>query len=127
MPDRQFIGESVESVIRDAAKYVKPSRDLRPRTIEAARTHCQDIRAEQKLGALVLAVMLLLFVSTPMLHFVDLLRARGQMPTANDVEQLAIEYSDRREIGSNFGLSEAFTELRRFQASRLGQSVRDLR
>lgn len=119
-------GPSIESLISDAAHYIQPSQDLRPRTIEAAKDRCTELHAEQQLGLVVLAVMLLLLISSPLLQYVDLVRARAKMPTTQEVEELAIEYSGQREIGSHFGMIEAFSELRRLQADRLGNTSREL-
>jgi len=112
---------AIERLIQSAAHFVQPSRDLRPRTVQAARECYRDQRAEQKLGGFVLAVMLVLLVSSPALQYVDALRRQAGSPTASEMERMAIEYSENREVGAHFGLTEAFTELRHFQAGRLGQ------
>ncbi|MEM1067434.1 MAG: hypothetical protein AAGG48_00180 [Planctomycetota bacterium] len=119
--------DSVERLVASAAHTIQPSRDLRPRTIEAARSHCGDLRAEQKLGSLVFGVVLLLMVSSPLLNYVEWIRSSKQTPSSSDMERIAIEYSDQREIGVHFGLSEAFSELREIQADRLGQPKKNLR
>ena len=124
-PNAKF--RAVEQIVRGAAHCVRPSPDLRPRTIEAARSHCQDRRAEQKLGAFMLAVMILLLAGSPLMQLAHSIRARSKMPSTQDVEQRAIEYADRRDVGKNFGLIEAFDELRRLQADRLGKPAQQLR
>lgn len=127
MRDRHSAFGRLERLILSAANFVQPSYDLRPRTVEAAREYCRDKRAEQRLGGFVLAVMLVLIISSPAMQYVDVLRTQSTGPSATEMEQIAIEYSERREIGSHFGLSEAFSQLRQFQADRLGNSIYKLR
>jgi hypothetical protein len=111
----------LEQLVQSAARTIETSRDLRPRIVDAARQHCEDQQAEKKFGGFVLAVMLSLIISSPVMHGVQLLRSRSAAPNAGDIERLANECSDLHGVGSHFGLSEAFTQLRRFQASQLGQ------
>lgn len=119
--------EQIESMIRAASGYVRPSEDLRPRTLEAARRHCDDRRAEKKFGGFVIAVILLVSISTPAIQFVHLRRAQTTAPTASEIQDRAIEYAAEPGIGPHWGLAEAFTQLRRVQANRLGQSFRTIK
>ena len=116
--------EQIESAIRAAGNYVRPSEDLRPRTLEAAREHCGDRRAEQKLGGFVIAVLLLVMISPPAVRFLDVLRSQSTSPSARQLQDRGLEYATDPRIGSNFGLTEAFTQLRRLQADRLGQTMK---
>jgi hypothetical protein len=95
--------------------------------MEAARELCDDRRAEQKLGGLMLAVLLLFSFSSPAVQYMDLLRARASAPSASEIHARAIQYGSQSHIGANWGMAEAFTQLRRAQASRLGQSIRSIR
>ena len=119
--------EQIEAMVRGARHYLRPSEDLRPRTLEAARQYCDDRRSEQKLGGLLIAAVLLLFVSSPALRFVDVLRNRSIAPTAADIQARAVEYSAQPEIGTHWGLAEAYSQMRRIQANRLGQTYRSIR
>jgi hypothetical protein len=114
--------DSIELLIRAAGNYVQPSEDLRPRTLEAARDHCDDRRAEQKLGAFAIAVLLLVSFSSPALRYADVLRSASAGPSATEMHSRALAYETQPDVGSNWGLTEAFTELRRTQATRLGRS-----
>jgi hypothetical protein len=115
---------SIEDIILSAAHHVRPSRDLRPRTIEAARKHCQDRRSEQTLGGLVLAIMLLLLLTnSPVSQYSEQLRARREIPRAAEIERLALQYSHDRQVGAHFALSEAFNRLRLSHAVRFGQPM----
>ncbi|MDG2220029.1 MAG: hypothetical protein P8L85_01525 [Rubripirellula sp.] len=117
---------SIEELILSAAHHVRPSRDLRPSTIEAARKHCQVRRSERKLGGLTLAIILLLLISSPMARYGEQLRARYKKPNAVEIERLALEYSHDRQVGAHFGLSEAFNRLRQSQAVSFGQLMQEL-
>jgi len=113
--------EQIESVIRAAGGYVRPSDDLRPRTLEAAREHRDDRRAEQKLGGFAIAVLLLVSFSSPAIDYVDGLRSKSSAPSATEMQHRAMEYGVQPHVGVHWGLAEAFTQLRRVQAVRLGQ------
>ena len=95
--------------------------------MEAARELCEDRRAEQKLFGLMLAVLLLLVFSSPAVQYMDLLRSRASAPSASEIHARAIQYGSQPQIGVNWGMAEAFTQLRRVQATRLGQSIRSIR
>lgn len=124
MSDLPRSESSIEDIILSAAHHVRPSRDLRPRTIEAARKYCQDRRSEQTLGGMVLAIMLLLLLtSSPVSRYSKQLRARCEIPRAAEIERLALQYSHDRQVGAHFALSEAFNRLRQSQAVRFGQPM----
>ena len=114
-------------MIRAARWFIRPSDDLRPRTLEAARWYCDDRRAEQKLGGFVLAVLLLLMVTSPAIRYASVLRTQASAPSSTEIHHRAIEYASQPEIGAHWGMAEAFTQLRRVQANRLGQSYRGLK
>lgn len=116
--------EAIESMIRAAGQYVQPTEDLRPRTLEAARQYCGDRRAEQKLGSLAIAVLLLVSISSPAIRYAEMLQSTASGPSAAEMHHRAIAFETRPDVGSHWGLTEAFTELRRNQASRLGRANR---
>lgn len=112
----------IEAMIRAARHYVQPSDDLRPQILEAAREHCGDLRAEQKLGSFALAVLVLILFSSPAIRYAVMLQSTAATRTANEVQRRAAELSTHREIGSHWALAEAFSQMRHLQASRLGHS-----
>lgn len=116
--------QQIEAAIRAAGNYVLPSEDLRPRTLDAAHEHCGDRRAEQKLGGFVIAVLLLVMISSPAIHYIDALRTRSTAPSATEMQDRGLRYASDPHIGSNWGLTEAFTQLRRLQANRLGETIK---
>ena len=124
--EQEPLGE-IETMIRAAGEFVQPTEDLRPRTLEAARRYCDDRRAEQKLGGFVIAALLLVAFSTPTIQYAHLLRDQATSPSASEIQDRAIEFSSQPEIGQHWGLAEAFTQMRRGQANRLGQSLRTIK
>jgi len=112
----------IEAMIRAARHYVRPSDDLRPRTLEAAREYCGDRRAEKKLGSFALAVLVLLLISSPAIRYAMMLQSTVANRSADEVHHLAAELATHREIGSHWALAEAFSQVRHIQASRLGRS-----
>ena len=114
--------EQIEAAIRAAGDYIRPSEDLRPRTLEAAREDCGLRRAEQKLAALAIVALMLVTVASPVVHYIDALRRQTSAPSASELQLQGLRYASDPRIGPNWGLAEAFTQLRRVQADRLGRS-----
>ena len=125
--DRDEPNPSIESIIRAAGQYVQPSEDLRPRTLEAARQQCGDRRAERRLGSFVIAIMFLVLLGAPVVAFVKSAQSSSPSVSAAEMEQKALIYAADPSVGSNWGLSEAFTRMRDAQASQLGQNTRRLK
>ena len=73
------------------------------------------------------AVLLLLMCGSPMAQYLDTLRVRTAAPTVSEIHARAIEYVSEPGIGSNWGMTEAFSQLRRTQAMRLGQSLQAIK
>ena len=117
----------IESMIRAARNYVRPSDDLRPKVLEAAREHCSDRRAEQKLGSFAIAVLVLVLISSPAIRYAILLQPTVAKRSADEVQHLAAELASQREIGSHWALAEAFSQVRHLQASRLGRSTHGMK
>lgn len=120
--DQSF--EQIEAAIRAAGDYIRPSEDLRPRTLDAAREDGGDRRAEQKLGVLMIAALMLISVASPAVHYIDALRRQTSTPSASELQHQGLQYASDPRIGPNWGLAEAFTQLRRLQADRLSGSGR---
>ena len=120
--DQSF--EQIESAIRAAGDYIQPSEDLRPRTLEAARDDCGDRRAEKRLGVFVFAVVMLVMIGSPIIHNLEKLRRESSAPSTTEMQQRGLHYAADPTIGPNWGLSEAFSQLRRLQADRLNRSAK---
>ncbi len=114
---------AIENAIFAAGKYVRPSDDLRPRTIEAAKGHCGYHRLVRRAIVLGLAALVLLMLSFPAMDLIRQRRAKATSPSSQEIQQQAIDYATRAGITSDWGLSHQFDELRRFQADRLGHPM----
>ncbi|MFK8113262.1 MAG: hypothetical protein AB8B91_13725 [Rubripirellula sp.] len=119
MTDSSHQRESVETIIRAAGDYVQPSDDLRPRTLQAARDLCGDRRAERKLGGLVIAILVVAFISSPVTQYVQALRSQTAPTSSAEMQERALVYSEQPGVGSNWAMAEAFSQLRRAQASKI--------
>jgi hypothetical protein len=114
-------------MIRSARDFVQPSDDLRPRILEAARDHCDDRRAEQKLGSFVLALFVVILISSPVLRYAVMLQSMPVTRSADQVQLRAAELASQQEIGSHWALAEAFSQWRHLQATRLGHFHRRIK
>jgi hypothetical protein len=109
----------VEAAIRAAGQYVQPSRDLRPRVIEAARTNRTERKAQRHLKHLAVFVVVLAVFAVSGRNALDRNQPHSSGMTAGaDAERI---YA-RAELGIAHGgdlgwaLVEAFTELKHEQS-----------
>lgn len=111
----------IVQAIRQAGNYVRPSDDLRPRIIEAAKDQRGQQRVRRTASGMMLAFGLLILVTTPSMKLIADRLERSQAPTSDEMQQQATQYSSQSGVGPNWGLTEAFTRLREMQAERFGR------
>ncbi|TWU28060.1 hypothetical protein [Bythopirellula polymerisocia] len=111
----------LEESIRLAGNYIQPTDDLRPKTLEAARSASYQRRTNWRAGAMIAAVLL-----------VAIGQATNQFgwPVRRPIAATAInhEFAQRQQalergINPGWGLYEAFCELRSKQANLLRDSL----
>jgi hypothetical protein len=104
----------VESLIRLAGDYVQPSRDLRPRVLEAARLEFGERRARRRIGSVALAAGLLGLLTISSVERLEMPNALSQLTlVAAGTQAFAGTESG---ADSGWALVDAYTELRRRQA-----------
>lgn len=115
----------VESLIRAAGNYVRPSEELRPRVLESARAEARERLAQRRIWQVALAIAL----SGALLAAVA---SRGSSPASFPAgiltAQAALRPADAREGAlhsaeggaAGWSIVEAYVELRRRQAALLG-------
>ena len=111
---------SVEAKVRSAGRYVVPSDDLRPKTMEAARDLCSDKKNKHNIWKLLVAIVIAVFVSAPVMERLELWQSRLALPSAEDLNARATKISRDKGIGPNWALMEVFSELQNSRAARLG-------
>ena len=109
----------LEATVQSAGAYVIPSDNLRPHTLEAARDYSSDRRGTYVLAKFGLAIAILGCVSLPVLDRMASWHDRVTSPTSLQM----LEIAQRKSVGIDWGLFEAFSELRQNQASRFGHSL----
>ena len=112
----------IEAKIRAARNYVVPSSNLRPQTLEAARELSEDRKSTRQLRRLAVAMLLLSVLSIPMADQLTVWHQRQQLPSASELQQRALDMESDGDAAPHWGLIEAFNQLRRVQAARLGQA-----
>jgi hypothetical protein len=107
--------DEVESLVRMAGDYVQPSRDLRPRVLDAARLENGERRARRRIGRVaVFAALWGLFT----IHTVDRLETPEAFRQLTLVAAGAHMFPEASAVCGDGGwaLVDAYTELRRRQA-----------
>lgn len=122
--DRNMAGESLaalERTIRQAGSYVQPTDNLRPKTLEAARSAWCQRRTNWRAGAMIAAVLLLAIGQAT-----NQFGWQVQQPIA--AVSINREFAQRnqayqRNVNPGWELYEAFCELRSKQAVLLKDSL----
>jgi hypothetical protein len=106
--------DDVESLVRAAGNYVRPSRDLRPRVLETAREESRERRTQRRIWWMA-AVVALLGV------FTMAERARWEAAAAAPgiLVEAATLVGSPEEGDTGWGMVDAFTQLRRKHAAML--------
>jgi len=101
----------VESLIRAAGSYVRPSEELRPRVLEATRAESGERRARRRIWHVAIAIGLLGTMFAV---------AGNRMPVpptlSHGMLQAGSEVRPADGGGASWSIVEAFTDLRRRQA-----------
>lgn len=111
--------DDVEDLVRQAGGYVRPSDELRPRVIEAARAESSERRAQRRIwqAALALAVWGIISTATAGPLSTDSPFSAGMLHAQAELRQADMHQA---EIGAaGWGMVESFTDLRRRQADLL--------
>ena len=110
----------LEAAVRDAGRYIRPTDDLRPSALEAAREAYKQQRRNRHLGTA--AILMFLFAATgfpgTMLSSHSGLAYTGSAHLQHRALQTAAEPG----IGTNWALYEVFSEVRQEQAEKLKHS-----
>jgi hypothetical protein len=108
----------LEASVLDAGKYVVPSDDLRPHTLEAARELDTDRKETYSLTKVAVAFAVCGFLCLPVFSRMASWRDRVSAPNSLHM----FEAAQKKNIGLDWGLFEAFNEARQRQASQFGKT-----
>jgi hypothetical protein len=120
MDDRLLRDEplgDIELLVRDAGRYVRPSADLRPRTLESARTACHERWAQRRLWQLALMVAIIATLSQSLDDRRDLAAFRQGRLSAAGLYGSSGQLAPSQDAG--WTMVDSFTDLRRRQAELL--------
>ena len=104
--------DPVVAAIFAARHYVRPSDDLRPRTLEAAREQGVQRHYLRRLSLYAAALLMSWLVALPTARALSELRTRIVAPLPAELQQIALELSDQKRYGIDWGLVEAFEQTR---------------
>ena len=113
----------IEALVRASGGYVRPSDDLRPSTLEAARDSCSKRRWSYRLAGVAAAVMVLAVCNVPG-RFSSPISESAVAPTMVKHE-FEIRHQAAKGLGFNFSPAwawyEAFLEVRKQQDRRVNE------
>jgi hypothetical protein len=118
--EQQHWDDPVESMIRQADNFVRPSDELRPRILEAGRQWQADQQAQTQLGKFVIASLLLFLLGSTFVDRSKSIWSKLESPSSEQLQQRADFLGSSREIGPQWGLSEAVHQSRSDLALRFG-------
>jgi hypothetical protein len=121
LPFDDGAGDGIEAMIRAAGQYVRPTDDLRPRVLEAARLQRGERSAKRLICHASLFAAVLAFFSAAN-RDLDLPQSRrtGMLAAAGFNELVSPAASSTPRSGDgDWRMIDAFTELRRHQAQLL--------
>lgn len=108
----------IESLVRSAGDYVRPSEDLRPRVLEGARCVSKERQARRWIGHLAMCALALAMLIAAVRHAPDLWHepaaARSGYGSLWNVSPATAGSSD-----ASWSMVDSFTDLRRRQAELL--------
>lgn len=119
MKEDAFSVDELEARIRAAGNCLRPSDDLRPQIIEAAKEQLIQRRNRWRLAQYLAALVLIGCFAVPLMSRIDQWINYFRSPTSIELHQQAVRYADDRHVGEVWGLTEAYTQLRAMQAERL--------
>ena len=110
----------LESIVRTAGGYVRPTDDLRPNTLEAVQDACLQRRTNFRFGGL--AVFIVLLAATGFPGFLFSSHLGPAFVQSSELHRRAAENALQSSVGSHWALYEVFSQLRREQADLLNHS-----
>lgn len=111
----------LESRIFSAGRYVVPSDELRPKTLEAARDKCSDRQTQHRLVRFAWVMLFCGCLSVPVVGHMEVWRNQLHFPDSSELDLQSMRIAREKGTTPQWGLQEAFTELRSVQATRLGK------
>lgn len=109
--------QRLEACLFAARDYVAPSPDLRPQTLEQARTANLAQRWANRLTLFTLSSMLLWSLLVPLLRELGSHRDKLTGPFPAEIEQAAQDYADVHRYEAQWGMVEAFRDARQLRMS----------
>jgi hypothetical protein len=113
--------EDIELLVRRAGGYVRPSEDLRPRVLEAARLQRIEQQSQSCLRQVAVFIALLTFFTTiyrPEKGLTSVATIEQSVPYDRESGEMPLAASPRAGDG-DWRMIDAFTKLRRQQAQLL--------
>ena len=107
--------ESLESMIAAAKDYMVPTDNLRPRILEVARMREDQRHNSLRMFQIAALIFLGVIITIPAQQQLEGWRQTAFSPNSSQLELQAQEFASQPTIGQNWGMVEAFRNLRQSQ------------
>ena len=111
--------DEVESLIRSAGDYVRPSEDLRPRVLENARSQCSERQLRRRFWQSAVAALFFVIVTSSLARRFEPAIGANAQGSAWTSPMLAPVEAAARSSDPSWQMVESFTQLRHRQAEML--------
>ncbi len=115
----------LEQLIAGAGDVVQPSRDLRPRVLDAVNEQESEKSAQKHLSRYCLAIGALMLVAAPLTRLLSELPL-PKSPSAESIQQSVNLYADQKGMNHDWSAVDVFSRLRQAQADPNRTSLHNL-
>ena len=124
--DLQFLAD-IEASIHAAGNYLRPSEDLRPRTLELAHQQNDDKRSGRRFQTVISVLVMFVLIIAPAAERWG--RSPGTLagPSDAEIHAKAIQLAADSGIGTDWALFETFSQWRRELAIRFDHRDKHVR
>ncbi len=107
--------DNLEQWIREAGDYVLPSRDLRPRVIEAAKQSFWERKQTRRAGVMAMAACVIWVSLSPLNTVTNRLRTAFNGPSLQEFQDHALRLASQPHECSDWGLAQAILASRQLK------------
>lgn len=115
----------IELMVAAAKSYVKPSDNLRPRVMDTVRSRRRIVMNSRRIFQVSVIVMLGVLLTIPVQQRLEAWRKNAAGPSNQELERQAQAYAEQPTVGHNWGMVEAYRNLKQQQRAKFVSGFSD--